>query len=478
MHVCHAGVGKTVQAIALAACHMHEWSPLLVICPASLRLLWCEELEKWLPGIRPCDITVVQGSADWHPEAMGTTLSAADTHKQQSCKVACTADAVHASQQVPCAKQTDTAEKATSCIQANLQDGVISGLESDRQPLQQSHSTLQEEAEAVPTSSATDEQPSDHTQLPSSARCEQVDALIDHTDSREAAAPPDVEATIPKQTEGTIDVVKEPTDASMHMSEDEIDPEDVLNSTFAAIAAKAEALRAQGTAIVDTHACSTSAAAASPSQQQSEPQSEVHPASQKADFQAADGSQQPASQHEDVGGEEDKPTGKKSQKIIIISYHMAANLSCAACKFPSTSNSNNTGRPSPAKGSKGKGATKCTGFPHCVAAGVFPFVIVDESHHMRTQSGPTDNQLTEVAKQIVHKSRRAVLLSGTPSVTRPFDLAGQLYCLQPDLMATAGGFAKFKTSLAFRYCQRRLIKTRRYASSACNCSLLQHDSFL
>jgi SNF2 family DNA or RNA helicase len=30
---------------------MHEWQPLLVIRPASLRLLWAEELEKWLPGL-------------------------------------------------------------------------------------------------------------------------------------------------------------------------------------------------------------------------------------------------------------------------------------------------------------------------------------------------------------------------------------------------------------------------------------------
>ncbi|MEW5314170.1 MAG: hypothetical protein WDW38_005685 [Sanguina aurantia] len=32
------GVGKTVQAMALASCYMEEW-PLLVIVPASLRRL-------------------------------------------------------------------------------------------------------------------------------------------------------------------------------------------------------------------------------------------------------------------------------------------------------------------------------------------------------------------------------------------------------------------------------------------------------
>eukprot|EP00854_Cymbomonas_tetramitiformis_P016952 gene16952-20142_t len=55
------GVGKTVQAIALAACYMEEW-PLLVVVPASLRLMWVEELERWLPCLRPVDIHVVFSS--------------------------------------------------------------------------------------------------------------------------------------------------------------------------------------------------------------------------------------------------------------------------------------------------------------------------------------------------------------------------------------------------------------------------------
>ena len=175
---------------------------------------------------------------------------------------------------------------------------------------------------------------------------------------------------------------------------------------------------------------------------------------------------QHASQDEGNRKAGDTPETTRASKVIIISYHMAANLSCAACKFPSGSSRDHSNKPSPAKGSKGGGAAVCSGFPHCVAAGLFPFVVVDESHHMRTQSGPSDNQMTEVAKKIVRNAKRAVLLSGTPSVTRPFDLAGQLHSLQPSLLATAGGFAQFKTALAFRYCQRRLIKTRRCDSHA------------
>jgi hypothetical protein len=33
-----------------------EW-PLLVIVPASLRLVWAEEIEKWMPHIRPSQVS-------------------------------------------------------------------------------------------------------------------------------------------------------------------------------------------------------------------------------------------------------------------------------------------------------------------------------------------------------------------------------------------------------------------------------------
>lgn len=40
-----------------------EW-PLLVIVPASLRLVWAEEIERWLPHVRPGDVTVIEGKDD------------------------------------------------------------------------------------------------------------------------------------------------------------------------------------------------------------------------------------------------------------------------------------------------------------------------------------------------------------------------------------------------------------------------------
>lgn len=42
---------------------MQEDWPLLIIVPASLRLVWAEELERWLPHLRPSTIHVIENSA-------------------------------------------------------------------------------------------------------------------------------------------------------------------------------------------------------------------------------------------------------------------------------------------------------------------------------------------------------------------------------------------------------------------------------
>ena len=64
------GLGKSIQAIALSCCYRSE-GPLLVVCPASLRLVWAEELERWVPGLRPKDIHVIFNSGTALPESSG-----------------------------------------------------------------------------------------------------------------------------------------------------------------------------------------------------------------------------------------------------------------------------------------------------------------------------------------------------------------------------------------------------------------------
>ncbi len=40
-----------------------EW-PVLVVTPAAMRLVWAEEVERWLPHLRPTHIHVIESKAD------------------------------------------------------------------------------------------------------------------------------------------------------------------------------------------------------------------------------------------------------------------------------------------------------------------------------------------------------------------------------------------------------------------------------
>ena len=42
------GVGKTIQALAVASVYIQDW-PMLIICPKSLKLTWRDEIRRWLP---------------------------------------------------------------------------------------------------------------------------------------------------------------------------------------------------------------------------------------------------------------------------------------------------------------------------------------------------------------------------------------------------------------------------------------------
>ena len=84
------GVGKTVQGIALAGCYTDKW-PVLVVVPASLRLVWAEEFEKWMPHLSPSDIHVIFDSADKlrGSDAYKIVITSYDMLRRLSCKKCC-----------------------------------------------------------------------------------------------------------------------------------------------------------------------------------------------------------------------------------------------------------------------------------------------------------------------------------------------------------------------------------------------------
>lgn len=53
-------------------------------------------------------------------------------------------------------------------------------------------------------------------------------------------------------------------------------------------------------------------------------------------------------------------------------------------------------------------------------------VVVDESHTLRTADRAPDSKNTEATVAVVKTSEVAVLLTGTPSLSRPFDLYRQV----------------------------------------------------
>ncbi|XP_055771259.1 DNA annealing helicase and endonuclease ZRANB3-like isoform X2 [Salvelinus fontinalis] len=57
------GLGKTVQAISVAYAYRQEW-PLLIVVPSSLKYLWIEEMERWIPELNPGDINLVETKRD------------------------------------------------------------------------------------------------------------------------------------------------------------------------------------------------------------------------------------------------------------------------------------------------------------------------------------------------------------------------------------------------------------------------------
>lgn len=59
------GVGKTIQALALAAVYRHNW-PCIIMCPASLKFNWKDEALMWLKGLVTESQVMIMKNSDTH----------------------------------------------------------------------------------------------------------------------------------------------------------------------------------------------------------------------------------------------------------------------------------------------------------------------------------------------------------------------------------------------------------------------------
>ncbi|XP_052483258.1 uncharacterized protein LOC105788446 isoform X2 [Gossypium raimondii] len=80
-------------------------------------------------------------------------------------------------------------------------------------------------------------------------------------------------------------------------------------------------------------------------------------------------------------------------------------------------------------------------------------LIVDESHHLRCSRKSTESAEIQTVLDLAEKVRRIVLLSGTPSLSRPYDIFHQINILWPGLL----GVTKYK--FAETYCDVNFAQT-------------------
>ena len=88
-------------------------------------------------------------------------------------------------------------------------------------------------------------------------------------------------------------------------------------------------------------------------------------------------------------------------------------------------------------------------------------LVVDESHVVRCSNAPQDSKQTEAVASLVARTRRALLLSGTPALNRPFDLYRQVDALRPGLLGPN------KYAFGDAYCERRPPVPGAFGSGSC-----------
>ncbi|EKX45486.1 hypothetical protein GUITHDRAFT_42086, partial [Guillardia theta CCMP2712] len=99
-----------------------------------------------------------------------------------------------------------------------------------------------------------------------------------------------------------------------------------------------------------------------------------------------------------------------------------------------------------------------------IKASSFKVVIADESHYIKTDKALR----TRACMPLLRQASRAILLSGTPALSRPVELLSQLQCLQPKIFSSKREFQR-------RYCN---AKQGRWGLDTSGASCLQELSIL
>ncbi|XP_059641491.1 uncharacterized protein LOC132283544 [Cornus florida] len=81
-------------------------------------------------------------------------------------------------------------------------------------------------------------------------------------------------------------------------------------------------------------------------------------------------------------------------------------------------------------------------------------LIVDESHHVRCTKKPSESEEIKAVLDVATKVNHIVLLSGTPSLSRPYDIFHQINMLWPGLLG------KDKYEFAKTYCSVKVVRRR------------------
>ncbi|KAG7954971.1 hypothetical protein I3843_11G048400 [Carya illinoinensis] len=81
------------------------------------------------------------------------------------------------------------------------------------------------------------------------------------------------------------------------------------------------------------------------------------------------------------------------------------------------------------------------------------FLIVDESHHVRCSKKASEPEEIKAVLDMAIKVKRIVLLSGTPSLSRPYDIFHQIHILWPGLLG------KNKYEFAKTYCAVQVVQS-------------------